>query len=163
MDSWLDSGFLRCDNQHKLVFALDVVMIVLMIVQFLASYSSSVWFMKLQLWRNLDQQSSINKANLFLCKQLRVLKLAWLCRSSRLKVKLLLLHCHPPKLRPDRGLCLWDSLNCVQSLPNLSPASQSETKHGQICHQHCHWNSTPAGFEPSLNQHLPAGSRHVIY
>ena len=39
-----------------------------------------------------------------------------LCKVS--KVKLRLLYCHPPQLRPATP-GLWDSLNCLQSLPNL--------------------------------------------
>ena len=38
--------------------------------------------------------------------------------NNNSKVKLRLLYCHPPQLRPATP-GLWDSLNCMQSLPNL--------------------------------------------
>ena len=41
----------------------------------------------------------------------------YLCEFC-VKVKLRLLYCHPPQLRPATP-GLWDSLNCMQSLPNL--------------------------------------------
>ena len=77
------------------------------------------------------------------------------------KVKLQLLYGHL-KLRPAT-MGLRDRLNCMQSIaqPIAQPielmsiaacqasgtgsslARQSKTKHGQICHRHCHWNSIP--------------------
>ena len=88
------------------------------------------------------------------------------------KVKLRLVCCHPPQLRPTTT-GLRDSFNCLQSLPQpiaLMSLAARQVSVGCVCslkppasHRHCHWNSTTTGFEPSPNQHLPAGSRHAIY
>ena len=49
-------------------------------------------------------------------------------------------------------------LQTVRTVIPPENSAWSETKRGQISHKHWNWK-----FEPSLNQHLPVGSRHEIY
>ena len=70
------------------------------------------------------------------------------------KLKLRLLYCHPPQLRPPRLMRQFELFAIITQPHSCSllhakrvvgcvcllnpPASQSETKHGQIRHRHCH-------------------------